>query len=338
MTAASECLASVLRSGREHFNAEFHAARRQYPELDGDSFSAFLVSSLDPLACAVQRACPERLSEVVLAAYDVGLELVALRLAGPRARHELVDRAWQRVLPAAARQVAEAPALVLSALSNAVHQLCATSGARPAQWLELMECLAPQTRGADELLKLGQVCAWRAGLAHYRQSALAVAGALPEPLALAALGADAARPLSELRRELEGDPWYLPGALAGGPRLAAELGAFRGFGGLFVEPPRVVRAHGQLLVVSGEEAWLVTADAFGATLHRAHPGEVRGAKIATGLPPGVRAEEGKLKVNGSELALPLLGALTSVASDERTIALTCSLSHAVLLVAWVRGA
>jgi hypothetical protein len=334
----SEALASVLRSGREHFNAEFNAARRQYPELDGQSFSTFLVECLDPLARAAAAACPERSAEIVLAAYEVGLELVAQQLAGPRARQRSVDQAWQRVVPLLVTQIGEAPAAVLAALSNAVYQLVMTPGARPEQWLELMARLGPGARSADELLQLGQLCAWRAGLAHYRSGALLVADAMPPELVLPALGAAPGWVWPELRVELQREPWLDPSSPTRGPRLAVELGRYRGFGGLFTEPPRVLAQHGQLIVISADEAWLVTFDAFGATLHRAHPDEVRGGRIATSLPAGVRAGERKLHVNGAELDIPLLGALTSVAFDARTIALTCSLSHAVLFVAWEQPA
>src|SRR6187402_1373440 len=121
----SEAFAGVLRSGREHFNREFKSAQRKYPELDGGSFGAFLASAGDPLVQATAARRPESAGAVALAAYDVALELVGQRLAGPRARHDLLDLGWRQVLPPVAELVAHAPFQILSALSNALHQLAA---------------------------------------------------------------------------------------------------------------------------------------------------------------------------------------------------------------------
>ena len=79
----SETLAAVLRSERVAFNIRFAETRHRLPGLDGEAFSDFLRQHIDPLAQAVARHRPERVPEVVHAAYDLGLELVGRRLAGP---------------------------------------------------------------------------------------------------------------------------------------------------------------------------------------------------------------------------------------------------------------
>ncbi len=112
-------------------------------------------------------------------------------------------------------------------------------------------------------------------MAHYRQSALAVADGLPAPLALAAVGAPGSASWPELRARFAQDLWFSPDLAAPSLRVALGAGAFRGFGGLFVEPPRLAITHGNLLARSGGDAWLLFADAFGATFHRATPDEMR---------------------------------------------------------------
>src|SRR6185295_3137742 len=95
----STALASILRSGRAEFNSRFVAARRLHPELEPGAFTEFLATAVDTLAQAVAKVRAERLGEVVLAAYDAGLELVGQKLAGPKARVTGIEEAWHRILP-----------------------------------------------------------------------------------------------------------------------------------------------------------------------------------------------------------------------------------------------
>jgi hypothetical protein len=332
----SSAFASILRSGRADFNARFMAARHVHPELDADAFAEFLRTEVNALAQAVERARPDHLADVAMAAYDAALELVGQRLAGPGSRVTPIEEAWRRVLPQAAPLVADAPGRMIAAVCNAAHQLAATPGARPGQWIETMATLAPQCADADTFLKLGQVAAWRAGLAHFRRSALAVAAALPEALALTAAGANQDATWADVSRRLSADPWFDPASKEGrapGFRVAGRVGSFRGFGGLFIEPPRLCPVGENFLVSSGDGYWLLTADAFGATFHRASKEEFNQALKTPPLPPGLRIESSRVTMNGASWELPSMGSVTSAAANQTTLAVATQLSHAILLVA-----
>jgi hypothetical protein len=320
----SETLAFVLRNGRDALNARFAAARRLYPDLDGEAFGAFLQTTVDPLAQATQAIAPERLAEVVMEAYDLGLELVGKRLIGGSARHQLIEPGWRALASTGAPLVARAPRLVLAAWCNAVHQIATTPGGRPEAWIQAMTTLAPSCDDPATLLKVGQVRAWLAGLAQYRTSALAVCDTLPEPLALAAVGGTGS--WAAVRARLDRDPWFVPG---GDDPAAGAVGAFRGLGGLFLAPPRVALVAGQFVVNSAEGWWVLTADAFGATFHPALP-EERAAQFGTALPPGVQATDERVTVRGKSAALA--GPLTSAAFDGVTLALTSAMTHAIALL------
>src|SRR5882724_9945856 len=99
----SEALASVLRSGRSEFNAQFAEARRLYPTLDGAVFLDFLRTEVDPLVRAVEKIKPDSIAEVAMAAYEAALELVGQKLAGPGIRNRVIEEGWRRVLPATAQ-------------------------------------------------------------------------------------------------------------------------------------------------------------------------------------------------------------------------------------------
>ncbi len=335
----SEAFASVLRSGRAEFNAQFAEARRAHPDLDGAAFAAFLGTEADGLVRAVGQVHPERVAEVAMVAYEAGLELVGQKLVGPGARHPWVGEGWRRVLPALAPLVAVAPDRIVGAVSNALHNLATTPGARPEEWLTALERLGPECKDPDTVLCLGQVAGWKAGLAHFRSSAIAAADALPDSLALAAVGAPASGDWSEIRKRLLTDPWCDPAAppAAETPtkrlRVLAQAGAFRGFGGFFLEPPRVAVAGDHFLVRSGQECWLLTADRFGATFHRSSVAEFESALHHTKLPAGLRVADSKVAWGDERFEIASLGKFTSAAANATTLALTSDLTHAVVLLA-----
>ena len=334
--AVSPTLGAVLRAERHQLNERFAAARVRHPDLDAEAFTGFIRGAVDPLVGAVSRTRFDRVTDVTLAAYDIALELVGQKLVGRSARTPHVGGAWRRILPEAASLVAAEPQRMIAAVCNASHHVSSTPGARPGAWIELMVRLAGQCSDTATFLTLGQVAAWRAGMAHFRETALAAADKLPEPIALAALETPGAR-WSQVRDRLTRDPWFDPAApndTPAMPRIVARAGAFRGFGGLFTEPPTVAMANGQLFVRGGGECWLLTADAFGATFHRAAEEEFERARTEAAVPEGVSVRGATALIRGTNVRLPsAFDEVTSACASRTTLALTSARTHAVLLVA-----
>jgi hypothetical protein len=328
MNDISEGLATVLRSARDELNASFAQAKKQYPALDGPAFLSFLARCVDPVVAAVQAREPERVADVVRAGYAVGLELVGQRAA---LRSPAIELCFQRVLPPLAALLAHAPERVIGALVNAAYNLDG-AGARTQDWLDAVATIGPRCPNVEALLQLGQLCAWRAGLAHYRSTALELAGALPPEIARAALGLPDGASFSQLRAAFERDPWFVPDA-APNPRVVAAVGGFRGYGGLFREPPRVHAHGGQFVVRSGDASWLLIADAFGATFHRASAEEQQNRSSPPPPPSGWKLEGNTLITPRARLVLPIAGQITSFARNAHTLALSSSFTHSIVLVA-----
>src|SRR5688500_15158714 len=328
----STALASVLRSGRADFNARFAEARRLRPDLDTQAFSEFLKGPVDALVQAIATVRPDSVGRTAQALYDLALELVGQRLVGARARNALLEEGWRRILPAVAPLVADAPERIPAAVCNALHQLASTPGARPEVWIATMESLGPRCADGATLLKLGQVAAWRAGMAHFREGALATADTLPPALALAALGARSDR-WPDVRDALATNPWFDPTSPEmNGPRLARRAGAFRGLGGLFAVPPQVASAGEHFVVQSGDHCWLLVADAFGATFHRTAPTDFDNAVKRPILPGNWKVQGGVVQRDRTRIDVPDLGEFSSAAANQTTLALTAPLTYAVLLV------
>ena len=341
--AASPALIGFLRADRDGLNGRFAHARRRLPALDGEAFSAFLLDALGPLldrVAALRAGRGDDTHDVGHAAYDVALELVGQRLAGPAARDPRVGDGWRAVVVAAAERVVEAPPRVLVAVANALAHLASTPGARPDEWAARMIEIAPVAGTLDAWLEAGQVLAWRCGLAHLREGALALCERVAPSLGPSLVGAPAGADWEAVRARLAADPWYAPspsrrGVTGSGLRVVGRVGGFRGYGGLFVAPPVASRGGpDRFLIQSGDDAWVLFADAGGATFHRAtdeERAEARRGPASAPAAPIVR--DGQLEHRGRSVALPVRGRVTSVAASGTTAAVTCSQTHAIALVA-----
>ena len=147
----------------------------------------------------------------------------------------------------------------------------------------------------------------------------AAADALPPDLALEALDAPPGLNWNDVRDAHQSNPWFgydphhQPFNLAS---LERRIGAFRGFGGLFLAPPLVAQSGSHILVRSGDEGWILLADVFGATLHRATSDEIADAVFTAPRP-------------GDSRRLPSGHTCTSTVVLDTTYAMTSGESHSV---------
>ena len=321
----SPAFASILASGRAQFNARAVEARRRFPSLDMAAFGAFLHDGVDPLVVAVAAAAPERVGGATLAAYDMALELVGHGLAGPAAKNPFVNTVWRELAPQFSPLLATAPVEVLGMLSNAALHLASVAGARPAQWQRELAALAAQIVTLAQLRAVGQVLAWRAGVAHFRQGALAAADTLPPALALAAFGEPGAQ-WPQVRAQLQENPWR-------GNADGREFGTFTGLGGDFGTPPQVRATDDGFIVRSAERHYLLVADAYGAVLHSATAQEF--AQANADMPSAVRLDGATVHLGARSIALDLPAGDIALAANAHTLAITSPWTHAIRLLSLV---
>jgi hypothetical protein len=337
--------AQVLEANRARFNARFAEARRFSPGLDSEAFIEHLRSTVAPIVEAVARERADKAAEVAEALYDLSLDLFGQEFIGPNSRYPFIVDGWRFLLPRLPRFVAEAPREFTGSVTNALYNLSTTPGARPDEWAASLLQLAEVCPDAPTLLRAGQVAAWRAGMAHFRLGALELCRNLPQPAALAALGLSpqaGAPPLDQLLESLKADPWLRPDSHLPLPtshlQIVSRVGAFRGFGGLFLAPPQVMgTADGQFVVKDGDQPWLLTADIFGATLHRMveDPLQGNGASLPAKNQPCAHFQidsAGRVSKSSHSQTFPELKGFTSAADNSTTLAVTTPLSHAVFLI------
>lgn len=344
----SSTFAHILESNRARFNAKFAEARHVKSTLKAEAFKHHLQFTLAPVVEAVYQHSSDTANTVADALYDLSLDLVGQELLGPDSRYPVLVEGWQTLLPRVPRFVGESPRAFVGAITNALYNLSATPGARPHEWLEMMSRAVNLCPEAATFLKVGQVAAWRAGLAHYRSEALALATQLANTsprlvrlaLNLPTANTKTAPLITTLLARLIADPWHRPESppnpqsceAINHPQLqiVARVGAFRGFGGLLVAPPLVFSAGEHFIVTDGHGSWLLTADCFGATWHRTPAQPVEGKQTA----PFAINRKGEVSVNNKPpVHFPEFADASSWAANPTTLAVTTTLSHAVYLVA-----
>lgn len=339
MTVAGP-LAELLRAKRERINNAVKLSRLRRPGLRDDDVHVLLRDVIGPVAESLHEKFPAKAGDALTAIFERGLSWMGARLLGPGAQYPELTIGWRELLCRLPELVGADPLFVASAACNAMYYLCATPGARVQDWVETMMQVGPRCASPNAFFDAGAVAAWRCGFPRLRQAALQACLRLPDAIAREALGVSAAEPsMHEIVSALQRDPWLKPDRVGradkGALKAVARVGGFRGFGGCFLQPPVLKRTEHGIMAVDREAAWLLAADAFGATLIRfGEPSSaeaIKGADVITITARGA-AVCGNLKAD-----FPEYTAAASVATSGKTLALVPKHSHWVHLIAPVSG-
>jgi len=324
-------LADVLRGGRSEFNRRFELAQARYPGIEPAAFSEILSGPVDRMIGKVARVDAAAVPALVDTLYELSLMLLGQRWIGPGGRAPALLAGWELLAENAPVLLAKQPLALATSIANALVHWSSHGGGD--DWLLTLSTLAQRARSPDELLRAGQIAAWRHGMAHYRESALERARALDRELLALALGVPVGDWHDRMRVRLITDRWYRPDVpSAAPPRVMCRLGAFVGFGGRFSEPPVAGLIDGELILDAGGARYTVHADAYGANV-QTHPDGQR--RAAQALPSGWRIEAGTLISPTQGFAFAEYGAITGAAHSADTLLLTHAWSHSATLLALV---
>ncbi|HXG67762.1 MAG TPA: hypothetical protein VNO70_21855, partial [Blastocatellia bacterium] len=214
-------LADALRRGRDRYNTKFAYARRSRPSLDAEAFKEHLRLTVEPITEAVYAAAPGRVDAVVEVLYDLSLELIGKEFFGAKTRYPAILEGWEVLFTSLPHLLAAAPRPFAGAVTNALYNLSVAPDARPSFWVREMARIGQSCRDVPAFLEVGKVVAWRSGLPHYREGALAACRNLDPALARAALRMTDDWPLDDVLERLQRDPWFNP-ALAGRSQSGAK--------------------------------------------------------------------------------------------------------------------
>lgn len=333
-------LQQLLSEHREVLNARFRQRQKQGAKIAPEAWLTHLRQRVLPLVLTVKVVLPERCNLVLNELYDVSLELFSTGHFAETTGvlHQGLAHLWEHTLLRFPMLLARDPRRIVGSLSNALLFIAQNTPAAVEPWLARMEAAGPSASSVDQLLQIGKVAAWLAGLPEYRASAMALARKLPAAIL---------RPLLELNEttddghlvalfdKWEADPWAelnVNHEARSTIRQVAMCGAFRGFGGLFLVPPHVFCSDGQLFATDDECVWLLQADRFGQSFHRS---EVRppSAKKNRERTAAQIDPKGKITWQQDSLDLPEFVKSSSQAFDGTTMAVTLPSSFHLYLFA-----
>jgi hypothetical protein len=331
--------AQALKNNRDKLNTKFAYARHTHPNLDGEAFKEHLTLTVAPIIEAVYAVAPQRIDDAMVALYDFSLELMGKAMLGTHTRYPAMLRGWSQIFVQFPHLLAQDPQAFAGSVSNALYNLSVNQNTRPDFWINEMLSLGSNCPDIQAFFEVGKIVAWRSGMAHYREGAMDACSNIDGSLARAALCIrdHSDTPLEMIVEKLKKDPWLAPWIAAQqGQRnkrlkIASVVGAFRGYGGLFVSPPEVFLSDDDIYIFDNEYCWLMTADLFGATLHR----------IGAYIPEPDKSKkkdfridkDGQVSQTDSIMRFPELEGSTSSAANDTTLAVTVPHSFGVYLVA-----
>ncbi len=326
-------LARILEQNRSRYNSKFALVKSQFPKLADSVFAAQLSELVQPLVELADQKAPDKTTSIVDAYFDLALELCGREVFGGASRYSSINVAWHSLLPSLTALIVANPRRVVGAITNAVYTLSNEPSASPQEWILRMSQAAPLCSDIDTLLQVGQATAWQAGMAHYRQAALSLCQSLSPALVRIALGIPTdTRPVEQIIAQMSANPWYQPASwdTRAMLKIVKRAGAFRGFGGVFVAPPTVFASGDGFMASDGENTWLLHADAFGATFHRAEP-TPRADKPPSAY--GYKVVTGTVSKGTTTAAFDGLEIVTSLAANATTLAITTPYTHVITLIA-----
>lgn len=327
-------LAQALKLQRDTLNKKYCVAKQAYRSLDDGAFTAFLRSTLDPVAAAVAAQYPDRLLEVVEILYDMALPLVAQGWLGPASRAPALEAGWRQLLVNLTPWLCQAPRKFAGSMLNALHQFHELGETALDAWVKNMLRLAPHYTELDEVFAIGRLLAWRHGLATQRRAALEAGLFLPAQLTQTALELPAPL-MPEHWQRMRTEPQTMPVDCLGcdikSPVWMRWMNGFSGFGGNFRRPPLVKADDTGVYATDGQKVWLIVADGYGAQLvsmRQLRPWS------GDGRPTADVTSSGAITVNKTRANFASFPAPRQAAWHGGLLVVTSNVTHSLGLIRW----
>jgi len=310
---ACKPLIELLRENADALNQALRQAAAVSNRFDPAAVPAWFKTVLEPIFAAVHDQDKTRSRKVFDLLFLDTIEFLASGTAGPD--FELHQACRLLLLPNPKLTVAN-PARLLRALTVALKKILRYSPGAAKAWIAMMQKIVILATDIDELLVAGRFAAWRCGMAHLRRQLDFAQKLKPEILSV-----------------IFGEAPFGPDLqCAWGPGEKSQdiaVGSFKGFGGEFMRPPRLLLRENMVFVSDGQQTGVVFADRFGYILLECSD-TFDGTADFTLAPVSL----------ASGVATKILGRykdLTTWAQHDSTLFLTTASSHSVFLFGAVDG-
>lgn len=306
-------LIELLRENADALNQSLRQAAATSNRFDPAAVPAWFKTVLEPVFAAVHGYDKTRSRKVFDLLFRDTIDFLASGTAG--SDFELHQACRLLLLPNP-KLTAGNPARLLRSLTTALKKILRHSSAAAKAWLAMMQKIVVLATDVDELLVAGRFAAWRCGMAHLRRQLDFAQKLRPEILSV-----------------IFGDTPFGPDLQhAWGQSENSQgtaVGSFKGFGGEFMRPPRLLLRENMVFVSDGQQTGVVFADRFGCILLECSDAFDGSADFI--LAPVSSASGAAAKILGRYKDL------TTWAQHDSTLFLTTASSHSVFLFGAVDG-
>lgn len=237
-----------LKENEESYNLLCRAHELQYGQLDSVILRSWMVRVIEPVILEIGPLYPEKLPLIFKALFSELLRILGNK-TGVIYEDEYVA-AWQLLKRIPAIVMAH-PSRCIRAIDSGIEAIRLFRPDKVSSWIINMDRSIGNCNSFDEILTLGRVYAWQAGMAHLRGRIINEISALPK------LEDEDISLKKALKYEW---PDYIKTTFAG------ESGGFLGNGGYFLSSPVVALLENEILVTDGKVTCAFFADQFGKVL------------------------------------------------------------------------
>lgn len=241
-----------LKDNEESYNKLCKSYELQYGPLENMVLRSWMIKVIEPVIIEIDASYPDKLSTVFNALFSELLRILGNKTG--RVFEEEYMAAWS-LLKRIPSIVTAHPSRVIRAIDSGIEAIRSFHPDKVLSWISQMDHSIGSCDRLDEILTLGRVYAWQAGMAHLRSKVISELSVLPK-LHEIIFPED-----KSLKKALQYEwPEYKKSTFAG------EAGGFVGNGGYFHASPLVALIENEILVTDGKVTCAFFADQFGKVL------------------------------------------------------------------------
>ncbi len=241
-----------LKENEEFYNKLCRSYELQYGLLENMVLRSWMVKVIEPVIIEIDASYSDKLPVVFNALFSELLRILGNNTG--RVFEEEYMAAWNLLKRIPAIVIAH-PSRVIRAIDSGIEAIRLFHPEKVLSWISRMNNSIGSCVSLDEILTLGRVYAWQAGMAHLRSRVISELSVLPK-LHEIIFPED-----KSLKKALQCEwPEYKKSTFAG------EAGGFVGNGGYLQSSPLVALIENEILVTDGKVTCAFFADQFGKVL------------------------------------------------------------------------
>jgi hypothetical protein len=274
LMSIDKTLAKILEEERSQLNQMYYTYKLNFPSLEPEAFKSLFIDFVMPLLTTIEVNLPySNVKQTVVLLYEVLLKLLGKDFLGKNSKYPDFGNILKETFLSIPNTLALSNAIIPSVI-NAIYNISVVHDKNARDWKDSMLRVSTATNDPDIFLKAGMLASWKCGLAHYRVSALEIAGTLPEDILYLIFDTKKIKDQKPMQTAIDSmlnDPWLsFENALdAGYKKTGFEIRVvdkFSGYGGKVTRQPNISFVNGDFILSMGATDYKLFSDIYGSVL------------------------------------------------------------------------